>query len=80
MKANNYKVSEQTAMYLEAMKQADVFYTSVSDACYKHFGDGQADNAMQEFNDRYSQMMAEVRNLFVASVVENMAEVNSTQI
>ena len=69
-----YKVSEQTAMYIDAMKKADMFYRSVQNACLNHFGEGQEDNVMQEFNERYTQMMAEVKKLFLVSVDENLAK------
>ena len=67
-------------MYLDAMKQAEVFNDAVVNACYNAYGDKGADVAMQDFADKYRAMMDELNKLFLVSVVENMADKGSTQI
>lgn len=69
---NIYTVSEQTAMFLRAIDQADTMYGCFMDACSNLYGEagGLAESAA--FQDKYKAMAAEMRRLLFDSITDTL--------
>ena len=67
-----YKISEQTADFIECYRMAQNLYEKISDAVEKVYGETQMDTVMEKFCGKWSDMAAEIENFITNSIFENL--------
>lgn len=72
-----YKVTEQTSLYLEAIQEAQNLYDKVANAITNHYGEEQLDKIIDEFNEAYQRLQAELYQLLNDSIKENLATLSN---
>lgn len=75
------KVSKETALFVEALKEANVLYDKVMSAAEAYSGNKELNNHFcKDFNVAFNQMTDEIYKMMKASIWENVNTVGSDTI
>lgn len=81
METSNYKVTEGTSTYINAIRTLDDGFGQVLDAIDTTYGKGESEGTIAKpFTDKYQELRKEVESLLLESINSNIATLGKMEI